>query len=184
MRSTLEEHRRRLTQIAPDDSEVTRLANSLNPHLSRFGFRKPHERLRRQMVDVILETQEHKPFFWIDSVLPYCWNEPKDWGKTHIVYQWGHLNPRNQVGDSGEITDLCLMSPRCNNHIQSSLPLPDVQEYFKGAAVGARIEEVLGRRRLLFESAAWNKLMSELMAYRKPEPGNLLRSSRSVSENT
>lgn len=181
-RSTLEDHRRRLIQIAPDFTEKARLANSLVPHLLQFGFRKSPEDLRCQIVESILATQDYKPFFWIDAALPYCWNDPKHWDRSQIIYQWGHLNPRNSVGDAGVVTDLCLMSARCNNHIQSSLPLADVEEYFRGSAVGTRIQEVLKRRRVLFESSQWKQLMSQLDRYKKPKLMSPSEISRLISE--
>jgi hypothetical protein len=162
-RPTLEDHRRRLSRIGPDDAEVARLTKTLSGHLAKMGYRKVPEALRRDIVTSILSTKGDKPFFWIEGRLPFCWNDPKDWNKDYIKYQWGHLNPRNSVADgSGKVEDLCLMSARCNNHIQSSLPLLDLQEYFRGSATGLRIQQVLEKRSALFASTDWQRINSEL----------------------
>jgi hypothetical protein len=121
------------------------------------------EALRRDIVTSIFSTQDYKPFFWIEGTLPFCWNDPKDWGKDYIKYQWGHLNPRSGITTgTGKVEDLCLMSARCNNHIQSSLPIADLQEYFRGSTTGLRIQQVLEKRTALFASRDWQRILSEL----------------------
>jgi hypothetical protein len=40
------------------------------------------------------------------------------------------------------LENLCLMSARCNNQVQSSLPLEDLLILFKGSATGQRISDV------------------------------------------
>jgi hypothetical protein len=101
---TLEDHRRRLSRIEPDDAELARLAERLSGHLLRMGYRRVPEALRRDIVTCFFSTQDYKPFFWIKGTLPFCWNDPKDWDKAYIKYQWGHLNPRNSITDkSGKV---------------------------------------------------------------------------------
>jgi hypothetical protein len=162
-RPTLQDHRRRLSRIEPDGAELARLAKTLSGHLVKMGSRRVREALRRDIVTSIFSTQDYKPFFWTEGALPFCWNDPKDWDKDYIKYQWGHLNPRNSIADgTGKVEDLCLMSARCNNHIQSSLPIADLQEYFRGSATGLRIQRVLEKRNALFASTDWQRIMSEL----------------------
>ena len=159
----LQDHRRRLSRIEPDDAELARLEKTLSGHLARMGYRRVPEALRRNIVTSIFGTQDYKPFFWIVGTLPFCWNDPKDWDKDYIKFQWGHLNPRNSLADgSGKVEELCLMSARCNNHIQSSLPLDDLQEYFRGSATGLRIQQVLEKRTALFASTDWQRITREL----------------------
>jgi len=168
---TLEDHRQRLARIEPDDAELARLEKTLCGHLARLGYRRVPLALRRDIVRCILSTQDYKPFFWIEGKLPFCWNDPKDWDKDYIKYQWGHLNPRNSVTNgNGKVEDLCLMSARCNNHIQSSLPIRDLEEYFEGSATGRRIQQVSKKRKKLFASRDWQRVSKELTRTRRVGP--------------
>ena len=62
------------------------------------------------------------------------------------------------------------MSARCNNHIQSSLPIKDLQELFSGSATGVRIEQLLEKRKHLFATPDWKRIMSELNKARRKLP--------------
>jgi hypothetical protein len=167
-KSSLHTHRCHLAAIEPTPAELDRLQKTLACHLRDMGYSRVPKFIRKELLDLILRTQDNKPFFWIEANLPFCWNNPKDWDKTYIAYQWGHLNPRNSVPECSQtVTDLCLMSARCNNHIQSSLPLEDLEFYFQGSTVGARITNVIRKRRELFASEVWKKLLGRLERYRE-----------------
>jgi hypothetical protein len=119
-------------------------------------------------VDVIFDAQFRLPFFYVDSPLPYCWNAPKDWDKSYIRYEWGHLHSRNQNEDAHHIQNLCLQSARCNQHVQTSMDIDEVLAWLDGSQVAARVRRVLERRRELFESDDWRNLLSELSRFRTP----------------
>ena len=153
--------------------DVERCYHTVVPHLKRSGYPKityrRAENLIRQYVDAVFICQNRRPFFWIESKskLPYCWNAPHNLGWTvdYIMYQWGHLNSLNQVGESAHcIENLCLQSARCNQHIQSSLNVDELTEY------GGKLEEIikanLERRRQLFASQLWLDLMAQLAVWR------------------
>jgi hypothetical protein len=177
----LADHRRRLKDIAPDEEQLRKLADRLSEHLNSAGLSagKGTEALRIDIVKALLGAQDGKPFFWIEieGELPFCWNRPDYWGEhiTHILYEWGHVDPRNNERDpkTGKeaIENLCLMSSRCNNHIQSSLDMQSIRKYFDGSKVAERIDLVLGQRTELFAFAKWTDLMSKLKAKRDTKHG-------------
>ena len=91
-----------------------------------------------QYVGLIFDTQDKLPFFHVAGPLPYCWNSPKDWDKDYIRYEWGHLRSRNQNDSPDKITNLCLQSARCNQHIQTAMDIDEVLIWLDGSAVAKR----------------------------------------------
>lgn len=151
-------------------ADMPRLGHTVMGHLKGLGYKRAtHTRcgaLAANFVEAILGAQDHKPFFYIDSPLPFCWNAPKDWDKDFIRYEWGHLRSRNQNTDANQIENLCLQSARCNQHVQTSMDIDEVAAWLEGSAVAARIKRVLEQRRELFASGKWRRLLAELDRYR------------------
>jgi hypothetical protein len=165
---TLKEHRSLIkdTNGIVNDVERRRLYNTIKNHLRRAGVRNLSNKISliHQFVDLILETQNNKPLFWIDSHLPFCWNNPRDWKNyPYIRLQWGHLQPNNSLIECNQLENLCLQSARCNNHIQSSMPIDDVKELFRGSKTYERIVEVEEKRQFLFQSERWRILCKNLL---------------------
>jgi HNH endonuclease len=163
--ATLAQHRAGLKRIAPDNNELDRLVK--NCKISGVPKNKNTKPILLSMTKSLLETQDNKPYFWVDvpnDPLPYSWNDPWDWDDDHIKYQWGHTVPINNGGTS-TIENLALLSARCNNHIQTSLPLESLRRLFDGHLYGERIDYVQNKRKLLFESNEWLELRSKLDTY-------------------
>ena len=142
------------------DQERQRLCGTVRPHLTKAGainLSAKKEQVKR-FVDLIIETQNEKSFFWIDSNLPFCWNNPRDWRFPYIRFQWGHLEPNNSLLQCNQFQNLCLQSARCNNQIQSSMPIMELKELFYGSRTYDRIIEVEKNRERLFISAEWLNL--------------------------
>ena len=89
-----------------------------------------------------------------------------DWDKNYIRYQWGHLRSRNQNELAHEITNLCLQSARCNQHIQTSMDISEVESWLSGSAVAKRIADVLAARQALFAGARWTDILTRLSRFR------------------
>ncbi|MFL5241284.1 MAG: hypothetical protein ACJ8FY_04190 [Gemmataceae bacterium] len=151
-------------------ADLPRVRETAVGHLKRFGFsrvtRSRCPALVDQFVEAIFAAQGGRPFFHIDGPLPFCWNAPKDWDKSYIRYEWGHLRSRNQNQDAHEIDNICLQSARCNQHVQTSMDIAEVLVWLGGSSVAARVESVLERRWQLFASEEWGKLLAELARYR------------------
>jgi hypothetical protein len=114
-----------------------------------------------KMCEMLWQAQEERPLLYFDSVLPLCWNSPKDWAKcNYLKYEIGHMNPKNNGGDSNP-ENLCFMSARCNQHIQSALSLDEVIEaYFpSNKDVLQRIE----RLKTLYNSKEWLECKIKLL---------------------
>ncbi len=164
----LQQHRAGLKNIAPTPEETTRLAKRLGQIIDKSTYQyanyPSHQLVREDIVLALLETQNRKPFFWIRAKLPFCWNHVKDWNLDFIKYEWGHINPRNSAALANQdiIENLCLMSARCNNHIQSSLPMDEVRKLFGKSTAGERIDSVLKKRKALFKSRRWQSLITKL----------------------
>jgi hypothetical protein len=169
----LRAHRLELSQnLEAYEQDLGRAKKTVIEHLRKCGYvllksNRPNA-TTDAFVDAMFDAQDRRPFFHVDSDLPFCWNAPADWQYPYIRYQWGHLRSRNQNEDAHEPTNLCLMSARCNQHVQSALDILEVRDWLRGSPVAERIDQVLFKRRALFESTHWKSLLASLEAYRPP----------------
>jgi len=171
MKPMLRAHRTSLaTNPAAFEADLPRLPSTLVPHLRRCGYRRIGIRAARPLVEEVIErlfeAQGRRPLFHVDEALPYCWNAPKHWPRDHILYEWGHLRSRNQNEDAEQLDNLALCSARCNQHIQTSMDIGEVQAWLAGSRVAHRIDAVLASRAQLFGSIAWRDLCARLAAFR------------------
>ena len=112
------------------------------------------------LANIIFDSQGQTPLFEFgDKIL--AWNNPKDWEHDYIRYEVGHMNPRNNGGKSNP-ENLCFMSARCNQHIQSSLPLEEVIEHYfnNNNEVIKRIQNLKESH----ESDEWRDLIESLIS--------------------
>ena len=171
---TLRHHRQQLAaNPAAYTQDIPRTKRTIIKHLKDCGYSLLKESLNvsavDDLVDVIFETQQRHPFFHIENELPYCWNAPMDWDKNYIRYQWGHLISRNQNVTAHQLTNLCLQSARCNQHIQTSMDISEVSIWLEGSAVAKRIADVLAARESLFTSPRWHAILDRLARYRQTQ---------------
>ncbi|MCH8978947.1 MAG: hypothetical protein IH945_06860 [Armatimonadetes bacterium] len=153
------------------DKGLDRAVWNLTPHLKKAGYpaitpmkSKP---ARQELVELIFAAQRRRPFLFIESKLPYCWNSPMKggWDVNYIKYEWGHLRSINQNPDSAfDVENLCLMSARCNQHIQSSLDIDELLAY--GGALESVIRRNMAARDDLFASEKWNSLLTRLSKFK------------------
>jgi len=148
------------------DYNISRLCRTLANHLAKAGycrFSSPNsqEALER-IIRLLFAAQEERPMFHVEGTqLPLCWNNPPDWDKSYIKYEWGHLLSRNQNGASSDNAEnLALYSARCNQHIQTSMDIQELMIY--GGILADRISHVLTARRKLFVSAEWKECLAML----------------------
>jgi len=153
--------------------DISRCYGTAVKHMKDAGYKKitlnraPQE--VKDFVDYIFESQDKQPFFHIESEsgLPFCWNSPSKngWDIDYIKYEWGHLNSRNQHGSAAlSIENLCLQSARCNQHIQSSMNVDELKAY--EGKLREVIEKHEVKRKKLFDSENWKKLLDRLEAWR------------------
>ena len=114
------------------------------------------------IIRLLFEAQEERPFFHVEGTeLPLCWNSPRDWDKSYIKYEWGHLRSRNQAQDKAhKLKNLGLYSARCNQHIQTSMHIEELMVY--GGILAQRISNVLTNRRKLFSSEEWQTAAAKI----------------------
>ena len=87
------------------------------------------------------------------------------WDVNYIKYEWGHLRSINQNPDSAfDVENLCLMSARCNQHIQSSLDIDELLAY--GGALESVIRRNMAARDDLFASEEWKSLLTRLSKFK------------------
>lgn len=170
--TTLREHREALAKNERAYVEdLDRVRKTAVAHLRRCGFARVTvdrcEPLIERFVEMIFATQDRKPFFHVDGVLPYCWNAPKNWDKNFIRYEWGHLRSVNQNADADTLENLCLQSARCNQHVQTSMDIDEVVRWLEGSLVAARVRDVLARRTVMFAGEEWGWLLEDLARYRR-----------------
>jgi hypothetical protein len=171
---TLLQHRQELS-ANPEayTKDLKRAARTLAPHLKKAGYPlltpTRSEAERYEFVRLIFRAQGERPFFHIDTPLPYCWNAPSHdgWEVNYIKYEWGHLRSINQnPGIAFDAENLCLMSARCNQHIQSSMNIDELLVY--GGALEATIRKNLAARQALFVSEDWKSLIAQLGRFKMP----------------
>jgi hypothetical protein len=147
------------------DENIGRLVKSLVPHLKSAGLNvspsKNFDELA-QIIKLLFQAQDDRPFFHVEGTeMPLCWNSPRDWDKSYIKYEWGHLRSRNQAEDKAhKLDNLGLYSARCNQHIQTSMHIEELMVY--GGILAQRISNVLTVRRKLFESQEWLTLVQKI----------------------
>ena len=171
MKSLLE-HRQELAENpVAYTRDLERVADTLVQHLKKAGYRHLtagcSKAERKEFVSLIFRAQSEKPFLHIEASLPYCWNSPyrDGWNFDYIRYEWGHLRSINQNPSSAfDAENLCLMSARCNQHIQSSMNVDYLLEY--GGALEAVIRKNLAARQQLFESQEWKSLLSRMERFK------------------
>ena len=172
MNKTLLQHRQELAaNPVAYTKDLSRAAQTLTPHLKKagYGLLKASQGgpERDHFVRLIFRAQCERPFFHVEAPLPYCWNAPSKggWDVNYIKYEWGHLRSINQNPDSAfHVENLCLMSARCNQHIQSSMNIDELLVY--GGALEAVIQKNFAARRALFVSDEWKTLLSRLERFR------------------
>ncbi|MCP1195607.1 hypothetical protein NKW84_07015 [Acetobacter senegalensis] len=151
--------------------DLKRCYSSVKTHLRKCGAslssrKKP--KIQQNIityVDLIFLAQDKKPFFYINSELPLCWNVPHHggWDLDYIKYEWGHLYSINQNREeSHSLENLCLQSGRCNQHIQSSLNVSELSVY--GGKLRETIERNLDSRERLFKTEEWKKVVDYLLS--------------------
>jgi hypothetical protein len=171
---TLLQHRQELAANPEAYAKgLKRAARTSAPHLKKAGYPlltpTRSEAERTEFVQLIFRAQGERPFFHIEAPFPYCWNAPSNggWDINYIKYEWGHLRSINQNPESAfEIENLCLMSARCNQHIQSSMNVEELLVY--GGALEAAIRQNLASRQALFASEAWKSLIAKLHKFKMP----------------
>jgi hypothetical protein len=165
----LTEHRAGLRQIAPTPAELVRLTRRLceivrdedideaYPHFEHPGNRSAVA----EVVQLLVAAQGDRPFFWFDFPLPVCWNAPGGWTLDYVQYQWGHIQPKNSGRAARDpLRNLCLMSARCNNHLQSAVPMDELLDMLEGSKFAERGRAVLAARARLFALPRWSELMA------------------------
>jgi hypothetical protein len=102
--------------------EIDRLIKTLKPHLRKI---KVDTSIAKSFVIQTLDNQNYNCILGTDCNSMYCWNAPKDKRLSYLKFEWGHLyTPRCRLGKNADsIDNLALMCNRCNNQIQSSRTL-------------------------------------------------------------
>ena len=152
-------------ELGVGDDKIDRLCRTLCPHLQASGYAVSPVKHRMQLhaiVRLLFSAQDERPMFHVEGTeRPLCWNSPKNWHLKYIKYEWGHIFSRNQNSTSSHRLDnLGLYSARCNQHIQTSLDVPELMLY--GGIIAQRISAVLTARRKLFGSKEWEDLVASL----------------------
>lgn len=180
MTKTLLQHRQELAANPEAYTKgLKRAVRTLTKHLKDAGYvlltPTRGEAERQEYVQLIFRSQNERPFFHIDGPLPYCWNSPMKsgspprhgWEFNYIRYEWGHLKSINQnAAEAYNVENLCLMSARCNHHIQSSMNVEELIVY--GGALESVIRKHLAARQALFASDEWKSLLARLSKFKMP----------------
>lgn len=151
--------------LRPEKKGIERLCSSLCPHLKTAGYATTpvkHSDQLKAIVRLLFSAQDERPMFHVEGTeRPLCWNSPKNWDLNYIKYEWGHIFSRNQNSATAhKLENLGLYSARCNQHIQTSLDVPELMVY--GGIIAQRVSTVLTARRKLFASTKWQDLVARL----------------------
>jgi hypothetical protein len=73
------------------------------------------------------------------------------------------MNPINNGGESNP-ENLCYMSARCNQHIQSSLPMDEVLAiYFNSNSIAKKVVDKYNNLLKLHQSEKWLELKKQIL---------------------
>ena len=143
-------------EIIPE-TENERLQERLSQHLRNMNVKKTKSE-RIQIVKEILENQNNTCAFGKNVSGKWCWNESKvNFTKKkdgeydelkYIKLQWGHIKPRCRK-ESQSINDLCLLCARCNNQIQTSRHLIQIEKELESKLL--HIKQFLQEKQSAFE---------------------------------
>jgi hypothetical protein len=161
----LDEHRKRLNANPKVFEEHYPKARENFANMFK-GYPKS---VRLQMADLVFDAQGRKPLFYHKSIttgLPMVWNDPKilnlKEGKHHtwndcdfFRYEIGHKVPKNSDGKD-DPENLCFMSGRCNQHIQSSLSLDEIMD--NTFCFNDEIKDRVSALKNLYNSEEWKQL--------------------------
>lgn len=161
-RRIIEKNPNAYTTDIQGDRLVGTLVNHIKDDFKGVRFNADKKTIVKELIVLLFAAQDKRPFFHVEGTeLPLCWNRPADWDCDYIKYEWGHLLSRNQNPDKlNGLENLGLYSARCNQHIQSSMNIPELMVY--GGLIATRISNVLTKRRALFETDNWKNLIAEL----------------------
>jgi hypothetical protein len=142
------------------ETETERLQQTLSAHLRNMNVKKTKSE-RIQIVKEILGKQNNTCAFGKNVSGKWCWNESKvNFTKTknekdgeydelkYIKLQWGHIKPRCRK-ESQSINDLCLLCARCNNQIQTSRHLIQIEKELESKLL--HIKQFLQEKQSAFE---------------------------------
>jgi hypothetical protein len=121
------------------ETETDRLQQTLSTHLRNMNVKKTKSE-RILIVKEILGKQNNTCAFGKNVAGKWCWNESKvNFTKSknetdseyrelkYIKLQWGHIKPRCRK-ESQSINGLCLLCARCNNQLQTSRHVTQIEE--------------------------------------------------------
>lgn len=112
---------------------------------------------------MVWQAQGGKPLFHFESKvsgLPMSWNRPQDGMLNYVRYEIGHMTPFD-CGGSSAAENLCFQSARCNQHIQSSLPMDEIlAAYFSD---NAEVLQRIANLRHLYASQEWQGLLKSVV---------------------
>ena len=132
----LQNHRNALKENTDSFSyDKNRAVSNMSEHIWNW-VRKEYPNAKKtkniikimDLADMIFEAQGKKPLFQFGEDI-VAWNRPSYWNLNYIKYEIGHKLPVN-AGGTSHPENLCYMSARCNQHIQSSLEMHNVLDWY------------------------------------------------------
>jgi hypothetical protein len=134
------------------DKEIERLQTTLSNHLRSINEKK-NKSERIKIVKELLEKQNNTCAFGKNVSGKWCWNEPKEnYTKDgeynelkYIKLQWGHIVPQSR-NKNQTIDNLCLLCARCNNQIQTSRYLIEIEKELESKLL--HIKEIIQERQI------------------------------------
>ena len=139
--------------ISNMSSHIWTWVKTENPNIKKSNQIK---KLLQEISILIFESQDQKPLFQFGEDIK-SWNRPIDWHYNYIRYEIGHKTPRN-AGGTSHPENLCYMSARCNQHIQSSLEMHNVIEWY--FSNNKEVLERMNSLKKLYESDLWKEKLA------------------------
>jgi len=112
-----------------------------------------------ELAIMIFEAQGQKPLFQFGEEIT-AWNRPGDWNYNYIRYEIGHKTPIN-AGGTSHPENLCFMSARCNQHIQSSLEMHNVLDWY--FSNNTEVQDRVNSLEELYKSEEWKNIIVQIL---------------------
>ncbi len=113
-----------------------------------------------EIASMIFEAQGEKPLFQFGEEIT-AWNRPADWSYNYIRYEIGHKTPMN-AGGTSHPENLCFMSARCNQHIQSSLEMHNVIDWY--FSNNTEVQNRINNLEELYKSDIWKEKINQIIS--------------------
>lgn len=126
------------------------------------------ENLRKEYVQLILETQDYKCALWIPSIeiqpgiyANISWPRPNTFKNKIMTLETDHVIPIINQGKD-HLENYMFLSAMANQFVKNQLPFEVVGKIYQSQPLINRVEYILQKRKKLFLSTNWKNFIKKI----------------------